>query len=329
MYAIVVRPPGGPDDLVWTQVPDPEPGPGEVLVRVAAAGVNRADLLQRAGLYPPPPGAPEYLGLECSGLIAATGPGVAGWSVGDRVCALLTGGGYAERVCVPAGTVLSVPEGLDLRTAAALPEACATVWSNLVMTADLRAGELLLVHGGASGIGTMAIQVARARGARVAVTASAGKLEACARLGAQVTCDYSSGDFVAVVRAASHSRGADVILDIMGGSYLARNVAALAEDGRLVVIGLQGGRTGELDLGVLLAKRGSLHATGLRGRSLAAKELILAQVREQLWPLLATGVVRPVVAQVVDMPYAGTAHRILEAATHVGKLLLEVPGGPR
>lgn len=329
MHAIVVRAPGGVDDLVWTEVPDPEPGPGEVLVRVAAAGVNRADLLQRAGRYPPPPGTSEYLGLECSGVITAIGPGVSQWTVGARVCALLAGGGYAELVCAPAGTVLPVPDGLDLRTAAALPEAAATVWSNLVMTANLRAGELLLVHGGASGIGTIAIQVARARGARVAVTASAGKLEACARLGAQVTCDYASEDFVAAVRAASDSRGADVILDIMGASYLARNVAALAEDGRLVVIGLQGGRTGELDLGVLLAKRGSLYATGLRARSVAAKELIFAQLRDQLWPLVSAGTVRPVVAEVVEMPRAAQAHRILEASTHVGKVLLEVLDGPR
>ena len=271
MHAITINEPGGPEVLAWTEVPDPAaPGPGEVLVRVAASAVNRADLLQRQGRYSPPPGASPYLGLECSGGSQSLGPGVEGWSVGDEVCALLSGGGYAEQVLVPAGQLLPVPAGVSLVEAAALPEAACTVWSNVFMGAGLRPGEMLLVHGGGSGIGTMAIQLARQLGARVAVTAgSAATLERCSALGAEICVNYREQDFEAVVREATGGRGADVILDNMGAKYLARNVSTLAVNGRLVVIGLQGGVKAELDLGLLLAKRAAVlgdHAARPPGR---------------------------------------------------------------
>jgi putative PIG3 family NAD(P)H quinone oxidoreductase len=326
MYAITIPEPGGPEALVWDEVPDPEPGEGEVLIEVAASAVNRADLLQRQGYYDPPPGASPYPGLECSGRIAALGPGVSGWTVGDEVCALLSGGGYAQKVAVPAGQVLPVPDGLDIRQAAALPEATCTVWSNVFMVAHLRPGEALLVHGGSSGIGTMAIQLAKAVGAKVAVTAGTKeKLDHCAELGADILINYREQDFVEEIKRATDGAGADVILDIMGAKYLERNVKALAVNGRLAIIGMQGGVKGELNIGVLLSKRAAISATTLRARPLGEKVAIVAAVREHVWPLVAAGHVRPVVDREVPMSDAGAAHQVLEESGHVGKVLLVTP----
>ncbi|MGP3687195.1 NAD(P)H-quinone oxidoreductase [Streptomyces sp. IBSNAI002] len=325
MHAITIEQPGGPEALVWTDVPDPVAGEGEVLVEVAASAVNRADVLQRQGFYDPPPGASRHPGLECSGRISAVGQGVSGWSVGDEVCALLAGGGYAQQVAVPVGQLLPVPAGVDLVTAAALPEVVATVWSNVFMVAGLRPGETLLVHGGASGIGTMAVQLAKAVGATVAVTAGGPeKLARCKELGADILIDYREQDFVAEVRAATGGAGADVILDIMGAKYLSRNVDALAVNGRLAVIGLQGGVKAELNLGALLSKRAAVTATSLRARPLEEKAAIIAAVREHVWPLVAAGRVRPVVHATFPMAQAAEAHRVLESGSHVGKLLLTV-----
>ncbi|MEH0984955.1 NAD(P)H-quinone oxidoreductase [Micromonospora sp. CPCC 205556] len=325
MRAITIPKPGGPEALVWAEVPDPEPGPGEVLVDVRASAVNRADLLQRQGHYPPPPGAPAYPGLECSGVIAAIGPDVTGWEVGQQVCALLAGGGYAERVAAPAGQLLPVPAGVDLVDAAALPEVACTVWSNVTRQAGLAAGETLLVHGGGSGIGTFAIQFGAALGATVVATARAAKHERLRELGAAHTVDYREQDFVEEVRRVTDGRGADVILDIMGASYLGRNVAALADGGRLVVIGMQGGRKGELDLGELLAKRATVAATALRSRPLEDKASIVRGVREQVWPLVESGAIRPVVDRRVPMTAAAEAHRLVESSDHLGKVLLTTP----
>ncbi|MFD5543062.1 NAD(P)H-quinone oxidoreductase [Streptomyces sp. NPDC127079] len=323
MHAITIPEPGGPEALVWDEVPDPVPGEGEVLVEVVASAVNRADIMQRQGYYDPPPGASSCPGLECSGRIAALGPNVSGWSVGDEVCALLAGGGYAERVAVPAGQLLPVPEGVDLRWAAALPEVVSTVWSNVFMIAHLRPGETLLVHGGSSGIGTMAIQLGKAVGAKVAVTAGTKeKLDFCAELGADVLVNYREQDFVEEVKAATDGAGADVILDNMGAKYLDRNVQALAVNGRLAIIGMQGGVKGELNIGALLAKRAAISATSLRARPLAEKAAIVAAVREHVWPLIAQGHVRPVVDRELPMAEAAQAHRVVEASDHIGKVLL-------
>ncbi|WP_156727679.1 NAD(P)H-quinone oxidoreductase [Streptomyces apocyni] len=323
MYAITIPEPGGPEALVWAEVPDPVPGEGEVLVDVAASAVNRADLLQRQGFYDPPPGSSPYPGLECSGRIAEIGPGVSGWQVGDEVCALLVGGGYAEKVAVPAGQLLPLPENVDLVTAAALPEVTSTIWSNIFMISHLRPGETLLVHGGASGIGTMAIQLAKAVGATVAVTAGGKeKLRRCAELGADILIDYREQDFVEEIRQATDGAGADVILDIMGAKYLDRNVKALAVNGRLAIIGLQGGVKGELNLAALLGKRAAITATSLRGRPQEEKAAIVAAVREHVWPLIGAGRVRPVIDRTVPMSEAAEAHRVLEASGHVGKVLL-------
>jgi putative PIG3 family NAD(P)H quinone oxidoreductase len=327
MRAITIPEPGEADALVIDDVPAPEPGEGEVLVEVVAAGVNRADVMQRKGFYPAPPGQSELPGLEVSGRIVELGPGTgsSGWAVGDEVCALLAGGGYAELVAVPVGQLLPVPAGVGLADAAALPEVACTVWSNLVMEAGLGEGETVLLHGGSSGIGTMAIQLARELGARVVVTAgSADKLAACEGLGAQVLVNYREQDFVEVLEEATDGHGADVILDVVGGKYLPRNVKALARDGRLVVIGLLGGRTGELDLGALLAKRGRVIATSLRSRSLEDKAQIVAQVREHVWPLVESGRVRPLVQSRHRLEDAAEAHREMEASRHIGKILLEV-----
>jgi len=298
VYAITIREPGDPDVLEWTERPDPRPGPDEVLVDVVATAVNRADLLQRQGHYPPPPGASDVPGLECSGRISQLGKGVEGWSPGEGVCALLAGGGYAERVVVPAPQLLPVPEGVSLVDAGGLPEVACTVWSNLVGQAGLQAGELVLIHGGTGGVGTHAIQVARALGARVAATGRAERLDRARELGAEIVIDYHDEDFVAAVRDATHGAGADVILDNMGASYLERNVAALAPDGRLVIIGLQGGTTAGINLNTLLRKRASVAATSLRSRPTGGahgKGAIVSAVRGQLWPLVAGGRVRPVV----------------------------------
>ncbi len=325
MYAITIPEPGGPEALVWAEVPDPVPGEGEVLVEVAAGAVNRADVLQRQGFYDPPPGASPYPGLECAGRITALGTGVTDWAVGDEVCALLSGGGYAEQVAVPSGQLLPVPEGVPLVEAAALPEVTATVWSNVFMVAHLLPGETLLVHGGASGIGTMAIQLAKAVGARVAVTAgSAAKLERCRELGADILIDYREQDFVTEVKEATDGAGADVILDIIGAKYLERNIDALAVNGRLCVIGMQGGAKAELNLGKLLQKRAAVTATSLRGRPVAEKTAIVGAVREHVWPLLESGRLRPVIDRTLPMSDAPTAHRAMEAGEHVGKIVLKV-----
>jgi putative PIG3 family NAD(P)H quinone oxidoreductase len=326
MYAITIPEPGGPEALVWDKVPDPVPGPGEVLVEVAASAVNRADILQRQGFYDPPPGTSAYPGLECSGRITALGTGVSGWSVGDEVCALLAGGGYAEKVAVPQGQLLPVPKGVPLVQAAALPEVVCTVWSNVFMIAHLRPGETLLVHGGSSGIGTMAVQLAKAVGARVAVTAgSAEKLERCAALGADILVNYREQDFVAEIHKATDGAGADVILDNMGAKYLDRNIQALAVSGRLAIIGMQGGVKGELNIGALMRKRAAVTATSLRARPLEEKAAVVAAVREHVWPLLDAGHVRPVVDSEVPLSDAAAGHRRVEESGHVGKVLLVAP----
>ncbi|MBQ6640984.1 MAG: NAD(P)H-quinone oxidoreductase, partial [Saccharopolyspora sp.] len=283
MYAIAIREPGEPDVLEWTEQADPRPGPGEVLLEVAAAGVNRADLAQRQGNYPPPKGASEVLGLECSGTVAELGDDVRDWQVGDEVCALLAGGGYAERVVVPASQLLPIPEGVDLVDAAGLPEVACTVWSNVVMEGGLSSGQLLLVHGGSGGIGSNAIQIGRALGARVATTAGAPEsVQFCRELGADPVINYRDEDFAEVVKGLG---GANVVLDNMGASYLDRNLSALAPDGHLAVIGMQGGRKAELDIGRMLVKRLRMSVLGLRGRPVDGpngKAAIVADVREKL-----------------------------------------------
>ena len=326
MRAVIVKDPGGPDALVVTDLPDPRPGPGELVIDMTATAVNRADTLQRQGFYPPPPGASDVLGLECSGVVSAVGDGVEAWSVGDEVCALLAGGGYAEKVLVPAGQVMPVPGGLNLVTAGALPEVACTVWSNVFMVAGLREDETLLVHGGAGGIGTFAIQLAHAVGARVLTTAGTEqKLEVCRSLGADVAINYKEQDFVEEVAAATDGKGADVILDNMGAKYLPRNVDALATEGRLVVIGMQGGSMGELDLGVLMRKRGAVIATTLRARPVEEKAAICASVVEHVWPVVADGAIRVPVHTTLPLEKAAEGHRIMEAGDHIGKIVLTSP----
>lgn len=322
MYAIVAAADG---QLTWENVADITAANSEILVKVHTAGINRADLLQAAGKYPPPPGASDIIGLEVSGTIAALGDGVTGWSIGQRVCALLAGGGYAEYVSVPAAQVLPIPDGVSLRDAAGLPEVACTVWSNLVMTAGLSADHLVLLHGGASGIGTHAIQVARAIGARVAVTAgSADKLDLCRDLGAEITINYRDEDFVERLRAEN---GADVILDIMGAAYLERNVDALAVGGRLVIIGMQGGIKAELNIAKLLAKRAGVIATSLRPRPVdgpGGKGEIVAAVRDNVWPLIAEGRVKPIIGAELPIEQAQRAHELLASGEVSGKILLTV-----
>ncbi len=322
MFAVTLPTYGGPEVLTWAEVPDPEPGPGEVLIDVVAAGVNRADLLQRAGFYDPPPGASPYPGMECSGRISAVGAGVTRWRVGDEVCALLTGGGYAEKVAVPAGQVLPVPDGVDLVDAAAFPEAACTVWSNLTRVAHMSHWQTLLVHGGGSGIGTFALQYASALGVRVLTTARRAKHEVLKALGADVTIDYREQDFVAEVKAATSNRGVELILDIQGASYLNRNIEALADGGCVVIIGLQGGRTGEIDLGAMMAKRATVAATTLRTRTASDKASIVAGVRAEVWPLIEAKKILAVVDRTVPMSQAATAHEILAESDHIGKVLL-------
>ena len=323
MRAVVITEPGEPEVLSWLEVPDPVPGPGQVVIDVAAGGVNRADLMQRQGLYPPPPGAPPYPGLECSGRIRAVGEGVTGWRPGDEVCALLAGGGYAEQVAVPAGQVLPVPVTVDVTRAAAFPETACTVYANVFQLAGLRAGETLLVHGGSGGIGTMAIQLGKAFGARVACTAgSEQKLACCRELGADIAVNYRDEDFVAALLDATGGQGADVILDIMGASYLSRNLAALAPGGRLIIIGRQGGSRAEIDLGVLQGKRASVHATTLRSRPVPEKAAVVAAVRGQVWPLIDSGQVTAVIDRELPMSQAAQAHQAMAASEHIGKILL-------
>ena len=323
MRAVVCNGAGGVDVMSIGEIPDPEPAYDEVVVDVAAAGVNRADLLQRQGHYPPPPGAPVTLGMECSGVISAVGSAVRDWQVGDQVCALLAGGGYAERVAVPVPQLMPVPDGVDLVSAAALPEATATVWWNVFMTAHLAEGETLLVHGGASGIGTMAIQLAVAHKARVLCTVgSIHKMDYCTRLGADVAINYREADFESVVREATNRAGADVILDIIGAKYLEPNVRSLAYDGRLVVIGLQGGSSANLDIGRLWSRGASITGTRLRSRSVEEKGRILAEVVGHVWPLVAAKKVKPIVYEVLPFDEVRRAHQILEQSVHVGKVLL-------
>jgi putative PIG3 family NAD(P)H quinone oxidoreductase len=323
MRAVIAPDPGGPEALVVADRPEPVAGPGEVVIDMTATAVNRADTQQRQGHYPPPPGASDILGLECSGTISAVGPDVDGWAVGDEVCALLAGGGYAEKVLVPAGQVMPVPAGVDLVTAGALPEVACTVWSNVFMIAGLQQGETLLVHGGGGGIGTFAVQLAHALGARVIVTAgSQAKLDVCRSLGADVGINYREQDFVEEVKAATDGRGADVILDNMGAKYLPRNVDALAVEGRLVVIGMMGGTKGELDLGKLLSKRAAVMATTLRARPVGEKAAICASVVEHVWPLLADGSVRTLVHTTLPLEEVREAHSIMEDSSHTGKIVL-------
>ena len=326
MRAVTLSGPGGPEVLGWGEVPDPVLRPGEVLVDVVATAVNRADLLQRAGFYPPPPGASDVLGLECSGVVSEVGEGVTGWGVGDEVCALLSGGGYAERVAVPAGQLLPRPAGVELATAAALPEVVCTVWSNVFMLAGLRRGDTFLVHGGSSGIGTMAIQLAARAGARVLTTAGTqAKLDVCRELGAEVGVNYRDEDFVERVLEETDGAGVDVVLDNMGAKYLDRNLDALAVGGRLAIIGMQGGAKAELDIGKLLAKRASVHATGLRGRPATGsggKAEIIEAVRRDVWPDVERGTIRPIVDRRLPMSRAAEAHTAVEASEHVGKVLL-------
>jgi putative PIG3 family NAD(P)H quinone oxidoreductase len=318
MRAVTVPTPGGTDALVVAEVPAPEPGSGEVLVDVTATAVNRADLLQRMGFYDPPPGTSPYLGLECSGTISAIGDDVLGWSVGQPVCALLGGGGYAEQVAVPVGQLLAVPEGVSLVEAAALPEVACTVWSNVFQLARLQPGERLLVHGGTSGIGTHAVQLASALGSVVTVTVgTAEKAERARGLGATRAVLYRDEDFV-------EAGPFDVVLDNMGASYLGRNTQALATGGRLVVIGLQGGTRGEIDLNGLLRKRAAVYATSLRARPVEEKAAIVAAVQEHVWPLVADGRVRPVVDRVLPLEEVAEAHRVVEASEHIGKVVLQV-----
>lgn len=324
MRAVTAPEPGGPEALILSDLPDPVAGPGEVTIDVVASAVNRADTLQRQGFYPPPKGASEVLGLECSGRISTVGAGVEGWSVGDEVCALLAAGGYAEKVLVPAGQVMPLPRGVDVKSAAAIPEVACTVWSNVFMVAGLQPGETLLVHGGAGGIGNFAIQLGKALGARVLTTAgTAEKLELCRSLGADVAINYHEEDFVEVAKGLG---GADVILDNMGAKYLMRNVSALATQGRLVVIGMQGGAKAELDLGALLGKRAAVIATSLRARPTEEKAAICAAVVEHVWPLIGEGKVRSMVHQEVPLAEVGRAHELMESGSHSGKILLTVAG---
>ncbi|WP_232678385.1 NAD(P)H-quinone oxidoreductase [Nocardioides sp. R-C-SC26] len=323
MRAIVADGAGGPEVLGIRELPDLAPGAGEVVIDVAATAVNRADVLQRLGFYPPPPGASDIIGLECSGTIVAVGDGVEGWSVGQEVCALLAGGGYASQVAVPAGQVMPLPPGVDLVSAAAVPEVACTVWSNVFMVASLQPGQVFLVHGGAGGIGTFAIQLASALGARVFTTVgSPEKAELCRSLGAERAIDYRNEDFVQIVREATGGHGADVVLDNMGAKYLGRNVDVLADEGRLVIIGMQGGVRGELDIARLLNKRGAVIATSLRGRPASGKAAICASVVEHVWPLFGDGTLRPVVSTRLPLEEASRAHTLIDDGTHTGKILL-------
>ncbi|HEX4687318.1 MAG TPA: NAD(P)H-quinone oxidoreductase [Nocardioides sp.] len=323
MKAVLSAGPGGPEVLEYGDTPDPEPGPGEVVLDVAATAVNRADLAQRQGFYPPPEGASEILGLECSGTVGELGQGVEGVTVGQQVCALLAGGGYATKVAVPVGQVMPLPAGVGLTTAAALPEVAATVWSNVMMVAGLRSGDTFLVHGGAGGIGTFAIQLTKALGATVVATAgSEDKLALCRELGADVAINYREQDFVEVLADATGGHGADVILDNMGASYLARNLAALAIEGRLIVIGFQGGSRAEMDLRTLFHKRAALFSASLRARPVGEKTTICAAVAEHVWPLVADGTVKPVVGLTLPLAEAAEAHRLLENGETTGKILL-------
>ena len=325
MICVEISQPGGPEVLKLVERPDPEPGPGEVLIRVAAAGINRPDVLQRRGAYPPPPGASDLPGLEVAGTIAAAGAGVEGWRTGDAVCALVSGGGYATMCVAPAPQCLRVPAAVDLVAAAAIPETFFTVWTNVFDRGRLQAGETALFHGGTSGIGTTAIQLARARGATAFATAgSDDKVRACESLGARRGINYRTEDFVEVIRDVTGGKGVDLILDIMGGGYLNRNLAALAVDGRLVQIGLMGGESASIDLRRVLGRRLTITGSTLRPRAVEEKGAIAASLAREVWPLLEAGTVKPIVYKTFALADAAAAHRLMESSEHVGKIVLTV-----
>lgn len=325
MKAVEISASGGPEVLKPTSRPVPQPGPGEILIKVAAAGVNRPDALQRAGSYAPPPDASDLPGLECSGEVVALGEGCTRWSIGDKVCALLPGGGYAEYAKTPEDHALRIPAGLNMAEAAALCETYFTVWTNVFDRGRLQAGETFLVHGGTSGIGTTAIQLARALGARVFATAgSAEKCATCEQLGAERAINYREEDFVEVVREATGGQGVDLILDMVGGSYLPRDVRALAPDGRLVMIAFLGGPKAELNFAQVMTKRLTITGSTLRPQSVAAKAAIAESLRQRAWPLLDAGEIRPIMDSTFPLEDAAGAHRRIESAEHVGKIVLTV-----
>jgi len=325
MTAIEITEAGGPDVLRPTERRVPAPAAGEVLIRVAAAGVNRPDVAQRNGSYPPPPGASDLPGLEVAGHLAAIGSDVEGWHEGDAVCALVSGGGYAEFVAVPATQVLPVPKGFDMVQAAALPETFFTVWTNVFDRGRLASGEAFLVHGGSSGVGTTAIQLARAFGARVFTTVgSAEKAEACRSLGAELAVNYHDEDFVEAIRAATDGQGVDVILDMVGGDYLPRNIRCLRPDGRLVQIALMRGAKAELDLARVMTRRLSITGSTLRPQSTGVKAAIAAALRDKVWPLLAAGEIAPVIHARFALADAARAHELMETSGHIGKIVLTV-----
>lgn len=325
MIAIEIREPGGPEVLVPVERPTPSPAAGEVLIRVAAAGVNRPDIFQRRGRYPPPPGASDIPGLEVAGTVDAIGPDVAGFRAGDRVCALVAGGGYAEYCVAPAPQCLPVPHGLDFVAAAALPETCFTVWTNVFERGRLRPSESLLVHGGTSGIGTTAIQLARAHGSRVFATAgSAEKCAACERLGAERGINYRTEDFATVVKQLTRGRGVDVILDIVGGEYFARNIEALAVEGRLVEIATLSGVKADVNIQTIMQRRLTITGSTLRARSIADKGAIAAAVHAEVWPLVESGAVKPIVFRTFSLRDAAAAHELMESSAHIGKIVLAV-----
>jgi putative PIG3 family NAD(P)H quinone oxidoreductase len=326
MRCVEISAPGPPEVLKLVERPDPIPGRGEVLIRVAAAGVNRPDIMQRRGMYPPPPGASDVPGLEVAGHVESLGEGVTEWRVGDRVCALVSGGGYATLCVAPAPQCLAVPAGMDLVTAAAIPETFFTVWTNVFDRGRLRAGEIALFHGGSSGIGTTAIQLASARGARVLATAGTDeKCRACEQIGAERAINYRSEDFVDVVKQVTDSRGVDLILDIVGGDYIARDLASLAVEGRLVVIGFMGGDTATIDFRRVLGRRLTITGSTLRPRSVEEKGQIAAALRWEVWPLLEGGRVKPLIYRTFPLADAAAAHRLMESSEHVGKIVLTVP----
>lgn len=319
----MITQPGSPEVLQLQEVEDPQIKDDEVLIKVEATALNRADTLQRKGSYPPPKGASPYPGLECSGTILSVGKNVSRWKVGDQVCALLGGGGYAEKVAVPAGQVLPVPSGVSLKDAAAFPEVACTVWSTVFMTSHLSPGESFLVHGGSSGIGTFAIQMGKCQGVRVFVTAgSEEKLAVCKDLGADVCINYKTEDFVARVKEETGGKGVDVILDCMGASYFQRNLDSLNIDGRLFIIGTQGGAKTELNITSLFAKRLTVQAAGLRSRSTENKALIVSEVEKNVWPAIAVGKVKPVIYKYLPLCEAAEAHQLMESSQHIGKIML-------
>jgi len=328
MHCIEIGSPGGPEVLRPAERADPVPGVGEILIQVVAAGVNRPDVMQRRGRYPPPPGASDIPGLEVAGTVAARGEGVEGWRVGDRVCALVTGGGYATLCVAPTPQCLPVPASLDLVAAGAIPETFFTVWTNVFDRGRLQGGETALFHGGSSGIGTTAIQLAVARGARVFATAGSDeKCRACEALGAERAINYRNEDFVAVLKERTGGRGVDLVLDIVGGEYVARNIAVLAVDGRLVEIGLMGGAaSATIDLGVILQRRLTITGSTLRARTVEEKGAIAAALQREIWPLLDEGRVKPVVYRTFPLAEAEAAHRLMESSEHVGKLVLTTEG---